>query len=367
MTRDTDRESARRKLERLARDSADAVSFWRQATDVLRVVVPFDFHPCWFLVDPSTLLVTGHVNEGLSETPKEIAQAWYAEGDVNSPADLASVRGGATTVAVATGGDVVSSWRWRHLLEPNGFDDSLDAVFRAGGTIWGAVNLLHSSESRPYSSEDVRFVSRLSSVLAEGTRLGQMRSEAASRQSGNSPAVLIVSAELGAVTMTENAEGWLSDMPDIGAFRPDRLPVPVQVVALRALRSADGEASAIVRTVSGQWVRIVGSRLTGTSQAAMVLESATPQQLAPVRLAAYELTAREHEVVDLILQGRSTREIANALFISEYTVQDRLKAIFEKVGVRSRRELVALIHKNDFQPRIEVNDARVRSGQPIQR
>lgn len=191
MKLDRARELAGDKLERLARDSTETVSFWREATDVLRGVIPFDFHPCWFTVDPSTMLITSHVNDGLGYTPKEIATAWYAEGDVNSPADLAALRRGATTVKAATGGDVVSSWRWRNLLEPNGFDDSLDAVFRKGGTIWGAVNLLHNGDSRPYNSEDVRFISRLSSVFAEGTQLGQLRAKPATTLDGGGSAVLI--------------------------------------------------------------------------------------------------------------------------------------------------------------------------------
>jgi DNA-binding NarL/FixJ family response regulator len=57
------------------------------------------------------------------------------------------------------------------------------------------------------------------------------------------------------------------------------------------------------------------------------------------------LTARERDVVALIVEGRSNREIARQLFISEKTVSVHVSNLLAKLGVRSRAEAAALIRR----------------------
>ncbi len=50
------------------------------------------------------------------------------------------------------------------------------------------------------------------------------------------------------------------------------------------------------------------------------------------------LTQREHDILALLSEGRSNREIAGALFLSEKTVKAHLAAIFRKLGVTNRTQ-----------------------------
>jgi DNA-binding NarL/FixJ family response regulator len=54
-----------------------------------------------------------------------------------------------------------------------------------------------------------------------------------------------------------------------------------------------------------------------------------------------------------VAQGLATKSIARHLQISTYTVQDHLRAIFEKLGVHSKQELVARVFFQDHLPKIE--------------
>ena len=113
------------------------------------------------------------------------------------------------------------------------------------------------------------------------------------------------------------------------------------------------EQDGSLHTPSGRWLMLYASRLSnpdGHGQIAILFEATQPAEIAPLILQAYHLTKREGEVTQLILRGRSTREIAATLQISLNTVQDHLKAIFEKVNVGSRRELAGHIFAQQYQP-----------------
>lgn len=90
----------------------------------------------------------------------------------------------------------------------------------------------------------------------------------------------------------------------------------------------------------------------GSERTVVSLEPSHPSEVVSLLVEALGLTERETQVVRAVIEGRSTRQIADALHLSAYTVQDHLKAVFEKAGVRSRRELVARLFFDHQAPAI---------------
>ena len=193
--------------------------------------------------------------------------------------------------------------------------------------------------------------------------------EARDPETPRAPGLLVLTEHLEIESATPGTERWLSGLPGGGG---GQLPPAVIAVGGQALRTADREragevAMARVLCDSGNWVVLHGATLlaTGVRRVAVIVEPGHPARIQPLLMAAYGLTAREQEVARLVLQGESTNEIAERLVVSPHTVQEHLKSIFEKTGVRSRRDLVGKVFFNHYEPRLRDNEQRVLDGRPL--
>jgi DNA-binding CsgD family transcriptional regulator len=63
---------------------------------------------------------------------------------------------------------------------------------------------------------------------------------------------------------------------------------------------------------------------------------------APPSRAAPRITAREHDVLELVASGYSTAEIARELWITEDTVRTHIKRMMVRLGARTRAHAVAI-------------------------
>jgi DNA-binding CsgD family transcriptional regulator len=79
---------------------------------------------------------------------------------------------------------------------------------------------------------------------------------------------------------------------------------------------------------------------------------AAPRPFAPddQKRADLAITRRELEILELIAQGLSNREIAAQLFVSENTVKTHLSRLFDKLGAKRRTQAVQLAKASGLLP-----------------
>ena len=118
-----------------------------------------------------------------------------------------------------------------------------------------------------------------------------------------------------------------------------------------------GAIVAIIFVVFGIWL---GIKLTKPREKIVLREVLVPLRVSPepgapaepappapftlnqVQLEALGITPRELEILTLIAQGLSNREIADRLFVSENTVKTHCSRAFDKLGARRRTQAVQL-------------------------
>src|SRR5579859_1409458 len=353
-------ERTRRDLIRLSHSGLEGRALLREALVRLRRAVPLEAF--WAATtDPATALFTGSVVQGIPEaaTPLFMANE-FLDDDVNQFRRLA--RGPVTvhSLYAATDGAPVVSPRYRDILVPMGLGDELRAALRVGEGCWGVLCLHRELSPTGFSEEEEALLHGLAPHLAEGLRAAVLLGSVDTAPVAAGPGLLLLADDFSVVAMTAAAQAMVEEIADWPLRR--ELPQAITAVAAclqRLERDAEAPYDLLPRvrmqTRAGRWLVVHASRLAGSGvepggQIAVILEAAQPLEMAPLVLAAYALTPREREVATLVLAGRSTAAIAATLVISPLTVQQHLKAMFEKLGVRSRRELVARLLGAHYSP-----------------
>ena len=347
----------REAVRRACRRATDAVGLHRDVARLLPRAVPFD-RWCGLVLDPATVINTGgYHEEGLpaSVLPR-LLEIEAGEPDVNTLPELSRSRTGVSTVHRATRQDPARSVRYRDVLEPAGLGRELRAVLRERGTPWGGLVLLRETGGPDFTDAELAFVAGLSADLARGIRRCLLLSELAHRDAEHVPGMALLALagdEVHAEVVSAAARHWLADIAD-GPFGDTGLPVAAASLAMSARTAPDSSLATRLRTRSGRWLTLHAEVVDGGPpvRVSLLVEPTRPHELAEVIAAAYGLSEREREVARLVVSGHSTKEIAEALWLSPWTVQDHLKNTFAKLGVGSRAELTSRLFFDQYLPRM---------------
>jgi DNA-binding CsgD family transcriptional regulator len=345
---------------RLCHSGLDSRTLRAELLQRLRKRIPFDY-AYFSTTDPATQFGTSSV---LVEEPPSWCMSVYLENeflqdDFNKFSDMVRDHVPVGILSEATKGELQRSQRYRDMLTPMAMEDELRAIFVTNAACWGTLCLHRERSKFDYTSADAAYMAQLAPHIADGLRKALLLDDDPLTTTPDGPGVLILSDDLSIVASTAAAEYWLNELRETEQADRYTLPITVRsvVASLQALErglvTADSTPKLRLRTRSGHWLVLYASRLRKSdneSQISVIFEVAQPAEIAPLIMQAYALTKREGEITQCVLLGWSTAEIAARLHISPHTVQDHLKAIFEKVAVSSRGELAARIFTQHYQP-----------------
>jgi DNA-binding CsgD family transcriptional regulator len=354
-------ERIRQEIIRLCHAGLDSRTFRVEAVKQLRKVIPLDAS-FFATADPATLLFTGAVlDDVLTHATSQFLENELLKDDSVKFARLARGRSPVDSLGVATRGELARSPRYREILAPMDLGDELRAALVVGSKCWGFMCLHRERSSPNFTPAEAAYLAKLTPHLAEGLRTALLIGDA--REAflpPEGPGLVLLADDLSLAAITPAAEGWLAEVAKSDWPSALELPGAVYAVAARLLALERGDHTPTdlmprirLRTTSGRWLVLHASRLRAAEsegRIAVIFEEARPSEIAPLIVDAYGLTKREGEVTQLVLRGLSTAEVSEELHITPNTVRDHFKAIFDKVGVRSRRELVGQVFAQHYQP-----------------
>ncbi len=163
----------------------------------------------------------------------------------------------------------------------------------------------------------------------------------------SSPGVLILDRENTLLYANQEALSLLNDSREIP---PEVRQLCDAVKASGVDPESEGNCALLEREGQPTWSMrafLIGAQSRGSpaTHVMVLIEKVTEQRGLNLKKARdqYELSVREIEVVALVAQGLSNKEIGSQLFLSEHTVKDHIKNIMRKMSATSRSEIIYIL------------------------
>ena len=168
--------------------------------------------------------------------------------------------------------------------------------------------------------------------------MGENGQQAVELYSSIRPDVILMDIRMDGMTGIEAGEIILKKFPDarilyLTTFSDDEYIINALNMGAKGYilkQDFEGIAPALTAVIRGQTV--FGEKIIGKLPELMKAPEAFDYE-------AHGITDKEREILELVAAGRSNREIATELFLSEGTVRNYLSTLLEKLSLRDRTQL----------------------------
>ena len=334
------------RVQAICTDAGDARTLRLALLDEVRRVVPFTWY-AWLLTDPQTGVGSAPLADvpSLPQLPDLIRLKYLTT--VNRWTDMTVPVARLTDV-----GDPNLSLVWRKMQCLFGVGDVASIVFRDQNGLWSFLDLWRDTAAGAFRQADVDLLTELTAPVTAAIRRCLASTFTAPLEAGpqpTGPVVLVLGPDLAVRVQTPQTDHYLRLLvpPDAGrsAVPAGAYNVAAQLLAIRAGVN-ERPARARVHLAGRRWLTLSADRLSNErvnrqQDIAVTIESCAPLDRAELFSRVHGLTHRESQVVLRLASGDDTRTAARALHVTDYTVQDHLKAIFRKTEMHDRRSLLA--------------------------
>ncbi len=344
--------AVRRAVDRVARicpGHGEARGLRLAVLEEIRRSAPFDAY-AWLLTDPETEVGCAPLADVpcLPELPRLIRLKYL------TPLNRWTELDGPVALLCGPADDRRKrSLVWREMLDGYGVNDVASVVFRDRFGCWAFLELWRIGTGERFTEEEAAFLTGMARPVTQAIRECQARTFDAVTPPPvrTGPVVLVLSPELDVRAQTPETDHYLRTLVPPDA---DRRPIPSGAynVAAQLLAVEAGvdhhRPSARVHLSGGTWLTLRAARMGGgapggESDIAVTIEITSTAERVEVFARAFGLTSRETQLLEHLVAGADTRDIAQRMFLSEHTVQDHLKSIFAKTATRNRRTLIARV------------------------
>ena len=247
--------------------------------------------------------------------------------------------------------DPSRSRMWRELLRDFDVIDIASVAFADRYGCWGFLDLWVNRCGQPFDSAAASFLADIAPPMCaaiRSRRAATFGSAETSPTPGPGPAVLILDDRLTMTGRTVAATEWLRSLLPTD---PGAAPIPAAAYNVAAQLMAveagvdDHPPFARAYAPGNGWVTLRASRLDsaardGPGSIAVSIEQTAAQPRLDLFGRSHGLSAREQQLLTMLSRGADTRDIAEAMTITEYTVQDHLKSVFAKTSLTSRNAVL---------------------------
>jgi DNA-binding CsgD family transcriptional regulator len=226
---------------------------------------------------------------------------------------------------------------------------------------YGLVSLLRTAAQGPYQSSERTVIERNVTTVAEWFALDEQLESTASQEeaalSGGAPTVFIVDRVDMRVESAAQSDAEFDDLQKAFLMPIDGMLAPPLARAVRGLTANWGSSAtdcpaAIAHPIPSLAVRVVPMLAGGHLRVCVLVEPIERRSLLARAAERFSLSARELDVLELLLAGESTPSVATMLSIAEPTARDHIKRLLSKTGARNRVEIASRFF--GFRPRVDV-------------